>query len=41
MLQRFDWIPESYNYSSNLPTDMPDTLKRAVQESRKVYLSHY
>ncbi|CAL7947189.1 unnamed protein product [Xylocopa violacea] len=36
--KRFDWKPEYYNYSTNLPQDMPDGLKKAVHESREYYI---
>ncbi|KAK9303753.1 hypothetical protein QLX08_004633 [Tetragonisca angustula] len=36
--KRFDWVPEYYNRSSNLPDDMPSELKRAVQKSPKPHI---
>nr|XP_034182517.1 sodium/potassium-transporting ATPase subunit beta-1-like isoform X1 [Osmia lignaria]XP_034182518.1 sodium/potassium-transporting ATPase subunit beta-1-like isoform X1 [Osmia lignaria] len=36
--KRFDWIPECYNRSSNLPETMPDGLKKMVQESDKLHI---
>ncbi|XP_046144279.1 sodium/potassium-transporting ATPase subunit beta-1-like isoform X2 [Osmia bicornis bicornis] len=36
--KRFDWIPECYNRSSNLPETMPDGLKKMVRESDKLHI---
>ncbi|KAK1133550.1 hypothetical protein K0M31_011354 [Melipona bicolor] len=36
--KRFDWVPEYYNRSSNLPEDMPSELKQAVQKSPKPHI---
>ncbi|XP_043510605.1 sodium/potassium-transporting ATPase subunit beta-like isoform X2 [Frieseomelitta varia] len=36
--KRFDWVPEYYNRSSNLPENMPSELKQAVQRSPKPHI---
>ncbi|XP_076233324.1 sodium/potassium-transporting ATPase subunit beta-1-like [Calliopsis andreniformis] len=36
--KRFDWVPKYYNQSSQLPADMPDNLKKMIQQSRKFYV---
>ncbi|XP_043258550.1 sodium/potassium-transporting ATPase subunit beta-like [Colletes gigas] len=36
--KRFDWVPNYYNQSSNLPENMPANLKRMIQESKKFYV---
>ncbi|KOX71436.1 Sodium/potassium-transporting ATPase subunit beta [Melipona quadrifasciata] len=36
--KRFDWVPECYNRSSNLPEDMPTELKQTVQNSPKPHI---
>ncbi|XP_054007415.1 sodium/potassium-transporting ATPase subunit beta-1-like [Hylaeus anthracinus] len=36
--KRFDWVPKCYNRSSHLPQNMPDSLKRMIEQSKKFYV---